>query len=483
MKKLNCYLLILVLIIPLRGLSQSVTDDIRVKDAFNLAEKWIESQRAYEQIPGLALTFVYKQNVIWRYAVGYSDLDKETPTSTKTIHSICSISKLFTSIALLQLRDQGLIRLDDPVSKYLSWLNIQQAFPKSPPITIRALLTHSSGLPRESDYPYWNAPQFDFPTREKLTEQLGDQKTLYPADRYYQYSNLGLTLAGEIVAEVSGQDYASYINKNIIEPLGLNNTKPEMPEDLHGTRLATGYSAITREGIRNKLPFFQANAITPAAGFSSTADDLALFAVWQLRLLDTGETEVLKANTLREMQRVHWLDSDWKTARGLGFGIYRNEDITFVGHQGSCPGYRSALMIQPKTEMAVVCMANASGVSVGKFAQGVHRIIARAIEETIDSPEAGKTTDPSFSQFSGTYTFDPWGGEAAVVPWKDGLAIAYFPSDDPPMELTKLKHIEGNKFRRVRKDGDIGEEITFMLDDEGEVVSMKQHSNFWKKIK
>ena len=114
MKKIKCYLLILVLIIPLKGLSQSVTDDIRVKDAFNLAEKWIESQHAYEQIPGLAITFVYKQDVIQRYAVGFSDLEKKTPTSTKTIHRICSISKLFTSIALMQLRDQGLLRLDDP---------------------------------------------------------------------------------------------------------------------------------------------------------------------------------------------------------------------------------------------------------------------------------------------------------------------------------------------------------------------------------
>ena len=200
------------------------------------------------------------------------------------------ISKLFTSIAILQLRDQGLLRLDDPVSKHLSWFNIEQSYSDSPPITIRALLTHSSGLPRESDYPYWNAPQFNFPNREKVLEQLGHQKTLYPADRYFQYSNLGLTLAGEIVAAVSGQDYTTSVENNIIRPLGLTDTRPEMPENLYGTKLATGYSAMTRNGLRNKLPFFNANAITPAAGFSSTADDLGLFAIWQLSLLNLVNT-------------------------------------------------------------------------------------------------------------------------------------------------------------------------------------------------
>jgi CubicO group peptidase (beta-lactamase class C family) len=482
MKNLKSFFLISVFIFPLLVFGQSVIADIRVQNAFNLVEKWIESERAYNQIPEISLAFVYKNDVIWRYSVGYSDLDNKTPASTKTIHSICSISKLFTGIAIMQLRDKGLLQLNDPVGKHLSWFNIQQSYPDSPPITIQALLTHSSGLPRESDYPYWNSPKFDFPIREKVKEQLENQTTLYPADKYYQYSNLGLTLAGEIVAEVSGQDYASYVNQNIIEPLGLSDTRPKMPEEYKGTRLATGYSALTRDGDRNKLPFFQANGITPAAGFSSTADDLALFAAWQLRLLSSGKTEILEANTLREMQRVHWLDPDWKTARGLGFGVYRNDDVTFVGHEGSCPGYRSALMIQTNTEMAIICMANASGVSVGKYAQGVHRIISKAIKESIESSDPGPSFDPSFSKYFGTYSFDPWGGEGGVVPWKGELAMANFPSDSPPTELTMLKHVKENQFVRIREDGDTGEEITFILNNKGEVVSMKQLSNFWKKI-
>lgn len=316
-----------------------------------------------------------------------------------------------------------------------------------------------------------------------MIEQLKNQKTLYCADTYFQYSNLGLTLAGEIVTEVSGKDFNTYVIENIIDPLGLKDTRPEMPRDLWGDRLAVGYSAKNREGKRTKLPLFQANAITPAAGFSSTTEDLARFAAWQWRLLQTNKTEVLKANTLREMHRAHWLDPDWKTARGLGFGVYRNGDIVFVGHEGSCPGYRSALMIQPKKDIAVIFMANASGVAAGKYAQGVYKIVAPAITQALDSPDSAKEADPVLLQYTGTYTFDPWGGEATVIPWKGGLAFAYFPSDEPPLELTKLEQIGDNRFRRMRKDGDPGEEIVFELDKSGKVQSMKQHSNYWPKVK
>jgi CubicO group peptidase (beta-lactamase class C family) len=480
---LKIILLTILILIPIIGQSQSVIEDQRVKDAFYLAEQWIEAQRAYEQIPGISLTFVYNGDLIWRYAVGTTDLEKQTPTTPETIYSICSISKLFTSIAIMQLRDQGKLRLDDPVSKHLPWYRIKQTHPGSGPVTIQGILTHSSGLPRESDFPYWNAPDFNFPIREDMIKQLPYQEMLYPADTYYQYSNLGLTLAGEIVAQVSGQKFDQYVTAHIIEPLQLTDTRPYMPEDLYGKRLATGYSARTRSGDRNKLSFFQANAIVPAAGFTSTAQDLAKFAAWQLQLLAGERDDILAANTLREMHRVHWLDQDWATARGLGFGVYRDNDVTFVGHGGSCPGYRSSLIIQPQSGVAVVFMANASGVDASSYSTGVYHILAPVLADVADSTGEGQEVSPDFRRFIGTYSFDPWGGEAAVVPWNGELAMADFPSEKPPLDLTRLKHIKDNKFKRIRDDGQPGEEIIFEIDDDGRVVSMKQHSNYWPKIK
>lgn len=176
-----------------------------------LVESWIASQRMYDNVPGLSLAIVQDQELAWSGGFGLADIEHKTPARADTIYGICSISKLFTGIAVMQLRDQGKFNLDDPIAGLLPWFDLKQAHEGSPEPTLRAVLTHSSGLPRESDYPYWEAPDFIFPTREDVREKLGKQATLYPADRYYQYSNLGLTLAGEIVAEHSGKDFDSYV--------------------------------------------------------------------------------------------------------------------------------------------------------------------------------------------------------------------------------------------------------------------------------
>jgi len=472
-----------IFIFVVTSYSQFIQDDQRVKDALNLIEVWFESQLAYEEMPGISMAIVYKDKIIWKHAMGYSDLEKKILMQTNSIYSICSISKLFTAIALMQLRDQGKIRLDDPIEKHLPWFNLKQAYPDSPPITIESILTHSSGLPRESDYPYWTPPKFDFPTRQEMIEQLKNQNTLYPACTYYQYSNLGLTLAGEIVTEVTGMDYQTYVNENILKPLGLNDTRPFMPEDMIGEKLASGYSAKTRNSVRNKLPFFQSNALTPAAGFTSTAEDLAKFAMWQIRLLESSKTEVLQTNTLKEMQRVHWLDPDWETTRGLGFGLYRDDGVTFAGHSGECPGYQTSVMLQAKDQIATVFMVNSLGVNTASYARGIYKIIAPVLKSVENSTGTGKMINPDWNKFTGTYTYDPWGGEVAVVPWQGELAMAFFPSSAAPTDLTKLKHVRDNTFVRVRDDGENAEEIEFIIGENGKIESILQHSNYWKKIK
>src|SRR4029079_9572556 len=98
-------------------------------------------------------------------------------------------------------------------------------------VRIRALLTRASGLPRESDYPYWSAPDFAFPTHEQIVARVSQQNALYTPETHFQYSHLGLTLAGEIVAAEPGLPYGDYARTRILEPLGLTTTTPEMPEN------------------------------------------------------------------------------------------------------------------------------------------------------------------------------------------------------------------------------------------------------------
>ncbi len=113
-------------------------------------------------------------------------------------------------------------------------------------------------MPRESDWPYWTGPDFPFPTHEQIVAKIGQQETLYPAEQYFQYSNLGLSLAGEIVAGESGMPYADYVKQHILGPIGLTSTTPDMPEAERGKRLAVGYGKFGRATERAPLAFFQA---------------------------------------------------------------------------------------------------------------------------------------------------------------------------------------------------------------------------------
>jgi len=122
-----------------------------------LIGQWLEGQRAYDRVPGLTAALVHDQNLLWSGAFGYADVDSKQAAAPDTIFGICSISKLFTGIAAMQLRDQGKLRLDDPVSQLLPWFDIELTYAGSPEITLEGLLTHSAGLPRESDSPVGGA--------------------------------------------------------------------------------------------------------------------------------------------------------------------------------------------------------------------------------------------------------------------------------------------------------------------------------------
>ncbi len=474
--------LLLAVVLPAAGAAQSLRDDPRVQQALNLLDLWLDAARDYEHIPGISAGVVYDQELLWSKGYGYQDRETRVVPTAETIYSICSISKLFTSIAVMQLRDQGKLRLDDSVSHHLPWFAIKQAFPDGPPITIEGLLTHASGLPREADWPYWTGPDFTFPAREQVIQLLANQQTLYPAETYFQYSNLGLTLAGEVVQQVSGQPYAEYVEQHILAPLGLASTTAEIPLEQRGRRLATGYSALARDGTRKAMPLFQARGIAPAAGFASTVEDLARFASWQFRVLSGARSDVLAGNTLKEMQRVHWMDPDWRTTWGLGFSIWRSKDKTFVGHGGSCPGYRTQLSLQTDDKIATIFLANALGVSPQPFTMRMYEIVAPALAAAKKAPAAGRSPEPSFAKYYGTYE-QSFGGESAVIPWEDGLAMVAFPTDDPMGALTKLRYVGGDTFRRVRDDGQLAEEIVFETNARGEVTRFKRNSNYATKVR
>jgi len=477
----NFFIGTLLLLIVSTAYSQEKKTDY--SDAFRIIEVWLDAQRDYEVLPGISATVVEDQDILWSGAFGLANVEQNVNSEPSTLYSICSISKLFTSVAIMKLYDEGKLRLDDKVDDLLSWYDLEQKFPDSWPITVRTLLTHSSGLPREANFPYWTGPDFPFPSSEGIREELENQETLYPSSTYHQYSNLGLTLLGDIVEEVSGVPFETYVKQNILDPLGLANTRTELPEDMYGQDLAVGYSALSREHQRQKVALFQAEGITPAAGFSSNVQDLGKFASWQFRLMDSTITEILNPSTLKYMQNVHWTDPDWKTTWGLGFVVSKgSEGEKIVGHGGSCPGYRSSIRLWPESNRAYVVMINASGTNPSKYADAIHGILKKAKGAEKKQTSKDVKTGIDLQEYTGYYNSMPWQSELYVSAWYSKLVMLGLPSESPAKSMTIFKHLDGDIFRRVRDDGELGETLEFERNDAGQIIRCKNHGNYSSKM-
>ena len=445
-------------------------DEKEYSEAFQLIDYWLEAQKDYEKLPGLTAVVTDKKETKWTGSFGLSN--GVEPMKVENTFSICSISKLFTAVAIMQLVEDGKINLDDPIQKVLPWFDINNEFKDVPELTIKSILSHSSGLPRESNHPYWSWPDFPFPTKQDVIDELKNQEMLYPPSKYYQYSNLGLSLLGFIVEEVTQTNFDDYVNQKILIPLSMNNTKTYMSTDDYGKNLTLGYSSLNRNNEREKVNFFNADGIAAAAGFTSNVEDLAKFARWQIDLVKSLEKNILSPETLKLMHEIHWDDKLTSVTRGLGFGVYNFDGENWVGHGGSCPGYRSQLYINTNKELAYSVMINSSGTSPTKYIDGIHEILSNV---TLKKGEEINR----FEEFEGKYISQPWVSETYVQSWGDNLALVSLPSDDPYISL--YKHIEGDVFKKILNNNDLGQELKIIRDDNNKVVAYKTHQNIYKK--
>ncbi len=227
-----------------------ISDDSGVRSGLDLFSTWIESQIAYAGLPGLSVGIVHDQTLVWTRGFGFADVERKIPATPDTLYRIASITKLFTATSIMQLRDAGKLRLDDSLTTYLPWFAVKGEHADTPPITVRHLITHTSGLPREAAFPYWT--DFNFPTWETLRERLPQQLQVFATETQWKYSNLAVALAGEVVSAVSGEPYADYVRRHIFDPLGMKATLVNTPPADH-PGLAVGYGrthAERRAGAR-----------------------------------------------------------------------------------------------------------------------------------------------------------------------------------------------------------------------------------------
>ncbi len=441
----------------------SPADDPEVQGAKRLFSAWLEGQIAYRGLPGIAVGVVADQDLVWAAGFGFADTQAKRPMSPATKFRMASHSKLFTATAIMQLREQGKLQLDDPVSKYLPWFKVKTAEPDDPPITIEELLTHGSGLPREAG-PHWTT--YEFPTQDELQTLTADRQAAFPPEVRWKYSNLAYSLAGMVIETVSGEKWADYVQRHIYQPLGMSASSV----DQNVTGLAVGYNRRMPDGSQLVMPFVDARGMGAATGITSTVEDMAKFVSAQFRKGPSGGRQILSTASLREMHRVRMLENNWTQGQGIGFAVNRIRDKIYVGHGGGYPGYTTQTLIQLDSKVGVIVLTNTNDSNPFDIAMQLMSTVGEAVAKASAVEPTVIAWDPSWARFAGLYRGR--GGDSEVVLLHQRLVIITpnGPNVDNPI---RLEPIGNGQFRYLAPGGGgpVGEVVRF-VEEGGRVVRM-----------
>ncbi|MER6451155.1 serine hydrolase domain-containing protein [Streptomyces sp900105245] len=343
--------------------------------------------------PSLVAAVVRGGQAVWHGA--RTSVDGHGPDENVQ-YRIGSITKTFTAVLVMRLRDEGLLDLGDPLEKHLPGTGAGEA-------TIAQLLAHTAGLAAESPAPWWERTPGSL--RPELGDVLGEQPLLHPVGRRHHYSNPGYTVLGALVEELRGAPWEEVLRAEILEPLGLRRTsaQPEPPS-------AGGWAVHPWADALLPEPLEDLGRMAPAGQLWSTTGDLARFAAFLAR----GDDRVLSAESVLEMRTpaapAEAADVLEGTGYGLGMQIQRRDGRLLVGHSGSLPGFLANLTIGVEDDVAAVVLANCtSGPLLGAVGADLVRIVAEA-EPRIPEPwRPLREVEPAALELAGQWY---WGTHA-----------------------------------------------------------------------
>jgi CubicO group peptidase (beta-lactamase class C family) len=298
-------------------------------------------ERQAERLPSLAGAVVRKGETVWSQAVGLSDIEAGIEATPETQYRVGSITKTFTAISVMQLRDAGKLDLDDRLEQHLP--GIANGSP-----TIRRMLSHLSGLQREAGEMFVTGR---VPTIEEILESMDGYELVLPAARAHHYSNLAYGLLGEVVARLSGTPYKDYVDGRIVEPLGLGRTTWEEQEPR-----AIAYLVDEFAGTAGREPHTDMGGVAAMGQPWSTVGDLCRWGAF----LAEGTDGVLAAATVDEMWAPQSMmnPDEWTIGWGLGLELVASEGRVFGGHGGAMPGFLAGLYVNREAKTGAAVLTN-----------------------------------------------------------------------------------------------------------------------------
>lgn len=301
---------------------------------------------------GLVAAVVRGNDTLLLEAYGRADAEWDVPMTTDAMFEVGSIAKQFTAAAILQLRDEGKLGLDDPVTKWFPNLA-----PAGNTVTLRRLLNHTSGINHFSDAVEWEMNLFvpRFP-RDSAWSMIKLDPAQYPAGTAQAYNNSAFWLLGAVVEKVSGITLEDYFQKRIFEPLGMTrsmycNSYANVPRRAHGYQMAPG--------MMRRAPMMNYTWVFGPGAVCSTATDLV---TW-LQALHGGK--VLAPASYAEMTTAATLSDGTTLQYGLGIKVGKDvRGLQYIGHGGTAPGFRADATWYPESQTAVVVLMNTSPASI-----------------------------------------------------------------------------------------------------------------------
>ncbi|MBU0732980.1 MAG: beta-lactamase family protein [Proteobacteria bacterium] len=316
---------------------------------------------------GISIALVDDQTVVWAKSFGYADAGARTLATPDTAYRICSVTKTFTGTMIMQLSDQGLLDIGDPLTRFIPTFSIQPplGFAAGGPITIRSILTHHSGIPGDIDNGVLTAaPDPDFNT--KLVSYLQGEYLTYPTNFIWAYSNSAISLLATVISNASDKSFQTYSDQ-LFQTLGMDHTSVSIDSPNVATNQAKGYQA------GREVPRFYNNGSTTGA-IVSTIQDMAKF-IKMVHAEGKGERgQVLKPETLEMMLTPQngGIPLDFDNRIGL-IWFLNDADLAYAGricyHNGANPGFRSHLEILRDHNLGVVVLANDEQVPYEEIAK------------------------------------------------------------------------------------------------------------------
>lgn len=395
-------------------------------------EEKVEARRKELGIPGMSLAIVKDGEVVLSKGFGYKNFEKQIPVTADTQFAIGSATKAFTALSVLMSQDEGKVSLDESPRKYIPYFKINDA-EINEKITVRNLLTHSSGLNR-TDLGWYTGKL----SREEIIKVAGEAKPIAKLGEKFLYQNVMYLTAGEIVTKVQKTPWEKFVEDKIFAPLGMTNSTMSIPAMQKAKDFSLGYdyNFDTKQTI-NK-PTREISAIAPAGSINSSANDMTKWLKFILNKGAIGDRRLVSEKSFTEwITPQQKITPNGKFSYALGWFVQEHKGKKVIQHGGNIDGFNAMVAFMPDENLGFVMLTNVSGSSLGSE---LIPIITDGMlsENKIETPTA--STDEA--KEAGKYTFAAAGFDIEIKS-VDGNLVAIVPNQ-PTYTLEK---IEGKRYK------------------------------------